>query len=75
MENGTAYEGTIIKRIYEETYNYADYNYGTTSDSISKGNSYIISGKSGSTQFEEWQFGTKVYTDKQKFINDKLIIK
>jgi hypothetical protein len=75
QEKGENFEGTIISRIYSEDYQYADWDSGIDKDSIVNYVRYKVSYTYGSIEFKDWEFGTKVYLDKKKFIEEKVIIK
>ena len=74
MHNGQAYEGIIIKRIHEETFHFAD-DHTYEKDCVSTDKFYFICYKQGTTVFKEWEFNNNVFLSKDRFIQEKVIIK
>lgn len=73
QEENKNYEGTIVERAYIQTYHTPDWDYPearVASDVV-----YKVRCSGGSFDFKEHKFGIVVFTDKQEFINQKVIIR
>ncbi|GAB3994699.1 hypothetical protein GCM10028807_32900 [Spirosoma daeguense] len=73
MVDGKPHEGWLLKRRYIQEYHGPDWDYPDAR--ISQDTIYTISSKGKEYDFKEWEFSSKVYTDKQKFIDECVIIK
>ncbi|RIV20345.1 hypothetical protein DYU11_20045 [Fibrisoma montanum] len=72
MHNGKPHSGTISERYYRELFLPADWDYDK--DRVSKDTVYVVHSAGVKHEFKEYEFSRKVYTDKQKFIDDNVII-